>query len=33
MELEEIGFWMSAIADYNRASEDAMSSERDSGKR
>lgn len=25
MELEEIGFWMAAVTDYNRAADEAMS--------
>jgi hypothetical protein len=32
MELEELGFWMAAVTDYNRAADEATSEHRESTK-
>lgn len=32
MDLEEVGFWMAAVADYNRAAGEAMSERGESNK-
>jgi hypothetical protein len=32
MELEELGFWMAAVTDYNRAADEATSDRRNSTK-